>query len=454
MNEELIALIENSGFISNSRLNVRIIKEQSLDNLLKFCEQFSELSDFESIVSDRTTFSHASSLALSGSRHPCASLDCRNNKISELCQFAAMYSDRIYSYNFLQINLHHPDTNKQRFKAHLVEDLIVLATMYPLIKSGNIVPVTFSTICPTCLVVRSTSSTKNNVDNTFDSLCDRYLREVSHELTKIDNEYVINVTGPDDLIPHGFLRCSIYKESKQLTALLNATGKIKNGGKLNLNSDLLKILSIDKDFIGRIKSSVAFEVGSSHYLKSSYLSESDLEINIVMDVTEGIDSRRKSMLMQKYLTCVVPFLPDIPIESLLQLRKNENEHFIVFRQALMSAVNEYIKGDDKFNDSTAQQIYFDIVQPHLAKLDLKVKSAKRHFVKDTRRELVGWAGALSVGIAVGASMNLLAGTAAFGAIKAGSDLLNGVMSKSDSEESIKGEDMYFLWKARNLAQNE
>jgi len=75
-------------------------------------------------------------------------------------------------------------------------------------------------------------------------------------------------------------------------------------------------------------------------------------------------------------------------------------------------------------------------------------------VKDSRRKIVGWVGAISAGIFAGVSTsNILAGSVAFGAAKAGAELLDTIMSNSDAEESARQDDMYFLWRAKKLAKD-
>ena len=89
----------------------------------------------------------------------------------------------------------------------------------------------------------------------------------------------------------------------------------------------------------------------------------------------------------------------------------------------------------------------------MAKSYLKIRKAKASFRNSGYRKLVGWAGAISVGLYTGIfTANPLAGVAAFGAAKVGAEVIDDVMSKSDVTEVIKGDDMYFFVESKRTVK--
>jgi hypothetical protein len=156
--------------------------------------------------------------------------------------------------------------------------------------------------------------------------------------------------------------------------------------------------------------------------------------------------------MMKYLTCLIPFIDSVDSSKLIRLREDEQESFALFRSALNKAIDEYKVHGGTLTQRDAQAIYADIVQPRLAALDAKIRAAKRRLVKKSVREVLGWMGAISFGYYTGIfTGNPFAGAAAFGAAKAGAELLESTMTKSDVKETIKQDDMYFLWRVKELA---
>lgn len=458
MNSKVIALFENAGFMDNQRANIEEIQKAPFEKLMGFCEEFSELTSYVDKLPSRSAFSHSASLALGGGRVPCRSLGCRLERASELVQFASFYSDQVFVNNFLYDHITHPDpTDKNNEFMHneIRNDITLLTYMYPLISSGHIIPVTYNNICSHCLTVKSASeSSDKKFKSAYKNLEGRYLREVKYSLERVDDEFGLKAIGPEILLPHGeqfILYNSHHDKFKDMQEILEVC---KKEGFVDLTQQQVKKLAVHIDFVERIIGSVAFELGGANYLKTAYLSDSDLEIQFIQDFIDDPLAKRRDALMEKYLTCLVPFLGNILPSDLLKLREEEQEYFIVFRQSLNKAIDEYKINGKHFTERDAQSLYSDVIAPNLAKLDITINSAKRHFVKDSRRKLVGWAGSISVGILAGISTsNMLAGSVAFGAVKAGAELLDTVMSKSDAKEIARQDDMYFLWRAKKLVKN-
>lgn len=109
--------------------------------------------------------------------------------------------------------------------------------------------------------------------------------------------------------------------------------------------------------------------------------------------------------------------------------------------------------NESFTEQDAREIYSDIINPQLTKLDLKVKSAKRDLLKLSYRKGLAWTATISFGIYSGfIPSNLAAAATALGFSKVAADFLEMAMNKSDSEDNIRNDDMYFLWKVRQLSK--
>ncbi len=158
------------------------------------------------------------------------------------------------------------------------------------------------------------------------------------------------------------------------------------------------------------------------------------------------------MLMQKYLTCLLPFVESVDAQSLIKLRNSEQEAFILFRAALTKAIEEYKIAGDSFTERDAQAVYADILQPRLASLSAKISKADKSLFKGVVRKIAGWTGAISVGFLTGIFTTPLAGAAAFGATKIGAEVIEETMAKSDKKETISQDELYFLWKVKELSK--
>lgn len=455
--EKLVALLDNNGLLFDQGINKDAITSLTPSRIRRFFGELSEITTYENLQPHRSLFTHSASLSLGGERMPCAMLECRLEKLNELIQFATFYSDRVYIKNFTYGHFLHErfaSRDKSRLQMLLLEDVFLLNRLLPLIERGHIVPVTFTNICHHCLVSKSISSDSDDkVNNVTEYLKQRYLNEVKYYVEKAGAHYGVIAEGPEELLPHGRTVYTFSGRAPVIKKHPDIFNNLKSNDVITLSSEQVLALQPYNSYVEEALGSLAFELGSSHHLKTSYLSESELEINILKELTSDPTGIRRSNLMQKYLTCVVPFLSDIEPIDLIKLREGEGEHFIIFRQALNKAIDEYKKDTAILTERDAQAIYSEIIEPHIAKLDVKMKTASRKFQKNTRRKITSWVGAISTGFITGMfTSNFLAGTAAFGAVKAGADLIDDVLSSSDTEEVIRDDDMYFLWKVRKMSK--
>src|SRR5208283_5392210 len=162
---------------------------------------------------------------------------------------------------------------------------------------------------------------------------------------------------------------------------------------------------------------------------------------------------RRNTLIQQHLTCIVPFLNNISTSELLTLRNGEADAFISFRQAFAKAVDEHMKSKPgRLTQQDAEEIYKEVIEPELARLNQKVNTASKSLFKRSRAGILGWVAAISAGHYFGfLESGLIATAKALGLTKVAADLAGNLIGIS-SEDSIRNEKMYFLWKVQHRAQ--
>lgn len=457
METPLRDLFENPGLMVDGKPVFKRIQKASLRQIADLCLQSGDISSYENLHPVPSIFSHTASLPLGGDINPCGSISCRLQKVKELAQFAVLYSDKVYVRNFLYDKADEKSLTKMD-KDLVVEaftdDLIVFSTLLPLFEAGKVQLVTFQNLCPHCL---SLAGLQQNAGPQYDKaskdLEERYYSEVNYSLHYTEGVLELDARGPDILVPHGTLHNIFDDPTELVIRAARLIEKTKTAGEINLTSTQAKRIKAATYFFRPVIDSIAFELGGAHFLKTSYLSDSDLEVNFIRNVTTDPIARRRTTLMMKYLTCLIPFIDSVDTSKLLKLREDEQESFALFRSALNKAIDEYKVHGDTLTQRDAQAIYADLVEPRLATLDAKIRAAKRRFVKKSMREILGWTGAISLGYYTGifTGSPFVAGAAAFAAAKAGAKLIESTMTKSDVKETIEQDDMYFLWRVKEIA---
>jgi len=442
-----LALFENTGFIVNGKPNIRKIIDTPKSKLMHFCEEFAEITSYQALPPGHSIYSHSASLSLGGGPYPCASIECRIDKVKQLAQFATFYSDHVYLNNFTYRHVCHSNTTAG-FKKDVIDDVTILAYLYPLMKEGLISFVTYDQECPHCIAI---SAIGVNMGNKYEEACDylqeMYLTEVKYYLKREGAIIMLHTEGHESLIPHNNSYSDVRKKSDRYSYVNDIVGK--SSSEVLLTIDQVKELELNKGEANNIIRSMAIELNGAHFLKTSFLSENELEIDFLKQLSDS-NSLKRTNLMEKYLTCIVPFLQNVNPVNLLRLRNNENDSFVIFRQSLTKAIDEYKLIGESITERDAIALYSDIIQPNISRLDLKINSAKKNFSKDTTREVIGWVGAISAGFYLGVTTSsLLVGLAG---LKIGADIIKNVMIKSDPEESIRNEEMYYLWKIKQLSK--
>ncbi len=458
METPLQDLFENPGLIVDGKPVFKRIRNVSLSQIAGLCQQSGDISSYENLHPVPSIFYHTASLPLGGDRYPCSSISCRLQKVKELAQFAALYSDKVYIRNFLYDHAEEKmltKLDKDFVVKKFLDDLIVFSTLLPLVKAGKVQLVTFQRICPHCLSVKSLHQNAGpQYDKASKDLQKKYYSEVNYSLCYRRGAFELKANGPGVLVPHGTIYHHFADPTKLMTQAPRLAEKTKTAGEVRLTPAQARKIGAGKNFFGPVINSIAFELGGAHFLKTSYLSDNDLEVDFIRSLSSDPIARRRTTLMMKYLTCLVPFIDSVDTSRLIRLRENEQEAFSLFRAALNKAIDEYKLHGDTLTQRDAQTVYADIIQPRLAALDAKIRAAKRSFLKKGMREVLGWTGAISLGYYTGIfTGSPFAGAAAFGAAKVAAEILQSTMAKSDVKETIKQDDMYFLWRVKELAHD-
>ena len=141
----------------------------------------------------------------------------------------------------------------------------------------------------------------------------------------------------------------------------------------------------------------------------------------------------------------LPSLAGVPISDLISLRIDEQDAFNAFRGSLTRAAAKMVKARDK---RQAKDLIHDMVQPELARIRQRLRTARRAFARKTALSVTLAAISTTCGVLVGLPFAGLAGIGMLlpaGVAAAGAKYL-------DEKQGVEMSDMFFLWKALEHAQ--
>jgi hypothetical protein len=244
---------------------------------------------------------------MGGGTAPCANLSCRIRHVDQLVQFAAFCSDKVYIHNFSAITSqphsgYISSLDERRYT--LIDDLYVLLRLRPLIEAGLIVPVTSTDeVCPQCIALDAFGA---EADKRFlrerKQLATRFLKEMTIFLSYRDGEWLLACEAPEELLEHGGAYMAYDAPPEPLNQMPRLIRRAFDGETVQLSRDMRLRLKRHEDLAGEIIGSVVFEMAVSKLLRTSYVSETELPIEILSAVSGDRDLARRNSLVQKHLT--------------------------------------------------------------------------------------------------------------------------------------------------------
>ena len=454
MSSDLFETIQSEGLIKGNKANSRKIKKLSKSQIIDFAMLTRELTLSKHMSREKTAYAFSSSLSLDGGSYPCSTLSCRLEKAKKLAQFAALYNDKIYINYYPVDYLSHPEeinsSELERLQLTLFNDLEVLAYLRPLIEAQKIIPISHPKYCPHCLAIKSFGSDADQrFRNIFDGLVKRYSNEITVTLERLSDTYFLVAYGPEELLSHGAHVFMFKTGFPNMEKIPNVLSQLEDGKEFTLSPSQVRKIKLDQGLATVVRNNLGFELASTQSINTNYLTDSSLDIDILRNLSGNPAIDERNQIIQKHLTCLVPFVENADPEDLLKIRQNEGDAFIIFRNSLNQVIDEYKERGNFFTENDAREIFGDMIEPKLAQLNTKVKAAQKSLIKNTVSKIAGWGAAISFGWYAGLLPTDLATAAtALGLTKIVAELTESILSKSNTGDTIQDEPMYFLWKLR------
>jgi len=445
--KELISLLRSKDLITSSGVKYRTLSSYTL---AKFVDLSTEI---ENIIKEGhrpitpSLFSHSASLGLSGSALECRSVMCRLERINKLARFALMYSDKVVISSFFAgyKDISDKDTLYQALHS-FYEDLIVLFEIKEAIASGLIQFFSPATdICFTCQAKSLLGSeAAKKFDSSYRQLQNDFLDNMSVKCEKRHDEYGFVCNGPNPYLDHAGVWV-MHSLSPEIQKRPRISKNIESGKIVNISKTLTSELKLHEYMAHQVATNAIYGLSTSTCLNTNFLTENELHLNLLNSLQSNHEIVKKNKIAADHLISIVPFVEDVDINNLIKLRKRENESFLVYRQALNQAIDEFVKSGSQFTENDARVLYSDVISPTLASLDKKIKKAKKDLVSKPLRSLTGVVGAISFGLLTGIiTPDISAIASAIGLAKFGGDFIKDVMATGDQDDVIEEHHYYFL----------
>jgi hypothetical protein len=360
-------------------------------------------------------------------------------KLDFLARFAALYANNVT----LPLPLTHPDnaSDIDHCRDDLYRTLMSLFALRPLIENGIVRPVTMRTTH--CEHVKPfVDEMKTFVHAAADWGAKQFLNdfEIAYQLPERSpsGRPTAYINGPEDLLDHGSM-VALFDEGPSWRA---KSWKYDDEGKSTLKGKK-KLLFIEQIF-NTIADDTTFYLAYGQHHRSRLLTDRSGEAFLLglLNQDEKLQSTSQAM---EFLSHSIPLLADIPLSTVLRIRREERDSFESYRRAITSLTAEVMAENGSLSVEAAKNAFKAKLEPQIERVKAEVTAER---TKQARRLAIGipsLAAAVLIG-AWGALPILAKGALGVASTAVGTGLLSkAAASKCEHGADLRQRnDLYFL----------
>lgn len=382
----------------------------------------------------------------------CHHYPCRTSKLDFLGRYAALYANNV----IVPLPLSSPDNAAKRLvdATHdLSQSIQSLLQLRPLIDAGLITPVIMKSFhcVHTYEWAHKMIEAVHRAAMGLAKDSSRLFRVVYQLPEKSPTgESTVYVEGPEDLIEHGEM-VGTWVEGNRWRL---KSWRFDRDGKVEIRGQK-KLSRIYELAFEKIANDTSFYLAFARLHSARYLSDRSGETVLLEALVDDEDIATNNRQLHA-MGHLVPLLGDLPVSTLLRIRREDRNAFARYRSALRQLLNEMVLRKRRISKREVDELFRDKIVPEL----LRMKSELRQERKRQTRRIAGGIASLSAGVslgAFGAFLPMLAKAAAVGAsLMVGGRLLSKAaedVCEHGSNLAAKN-DFYFLLKVAEEAGME
>ncbi len=454
---EVYDLLAKMGLDNESSIEKKIMHDMSLVEILKLNEEISsKIAPINEIEHEESpNYNFTINGELSGQDYGgCSGTNCRLERVNELNRFASLWADKVYIHSYFdghKIMSEAEQVSKNpsaepSFKKNYAGHLKCFNKLKPLVEKGIVQLIGGHGVCPKCYAekIDEIDNIQDMLKKHVEELAGRY-RENIHAVLLKDKRleklglYTVALKVPEDIDHHEQTNLTSPTIPKRLEKKLITSGK-----EIVLSKRELKEMHIPESIIMELVNSVLFSqvLAKAQGLDTSFCTNSHLEVKLMNYISNSEKAIDRNQVLQRELACELPILTGIPLEYLLEIREKNHEAFVVYRDAIKGAINEYLsKG---LNNKEIKELYVDVIRPKINSLNSAIKVIKERARKNLALDIIVLITCGAFGLLSNTLLAQIPLLAASGVSVR--EIAKNISKSIGTPDEIKGSDFYFLWK--------
>ena len=430
--------------LDNVHEQIQKFKKEKIVNILNGCVECISVFKQDTNEADIHDLNFAPSLEFTGSCDTCQITECIKITANNLLRFATLYSSRTYMWEPFTKHLDWMDFSD--FGRHILANDIMTILLYKKAVLSNILVLVrenfhFCSHCYSKNLVNSGSTSINLFETLKEQTRKIYKENCNYILTphsdpRFDDKYIIEIDSKDPKYTFHKPTTAFYELSnKQIEKVVRRKSKKIYKNEIN---KFPHILSHSDDIANKIvMQNYLSELTNSHFLTPN---------EVDMEIINSVNSKSKNtehFNILESLNHAVPYISELPISDIIELREKDNESFVNYRYEIQKLYKE-LKADDTLN---AKEYFGDIIRPKLNEIDQTVKNFKKAKRKSIIHNAVLATGFITIGAFNVFDTRFASALSALGGFNHGNNLQKSVLGNY-SEEIFENK-FYFLWRLKN-----
>jgi hypothetical protein len=357
-----------------------------------FDQQMKEFSQGDA-PQDIDPFSFVASKSLRGASD-CGSYFCQVQKLDVLGRYAALYATRI----LLPLPLQAPEKLSDEAQAayQVSHASLALLRLRPLLDAGLVFPVVMRAPAE-CVHVLARQERMIEVmqDVAYDAAKEfqgdfRIRFQLPEKApTGIPSVYI---EGPEDFLEHGGL-VMLIDEPKEFRL---KSWRYDRHGMVELHG--ARKLSFLAGIFSGIADETTFYLAYGRNRNARYLASRSGE-TFLLDLVTSQDEElaASNAALNAYMTHSLPLLDDMPLASLVRIRRQERDSFAQYRLAIGRLLAEVAKKKKRIGKQEVRELFREQIEPELLKMKSELHQERRRQFK----RIVGGPGAMAASVGLG-----------------------------------------------------
>jgi len=441
----IISILEDKGLVSDELVQrfvfgnpskvvfeVRDALSEALD------EEFYRIYDAGE-ANPRNPFTFLASSSMRGEA-ACAEWNCRLSRVAGFARYSALYCDRVYVPLQITGRTHYPSEADELHAFGL--GVASILQLRPLIESETVLlqPHVLS-VCPKCL--RGKVPSYGAIEKAA-----KELQEENSAAFSIcydsRNPRELEIRGPEAYLEHAQSYFTLHRKFRWQ--------RKSTEGTIELTRDEIEKSQLLDEIFEELQVDVLTQQFYGIQCNATYLAGRAGEAELLKKLSQDEQVELNASVLCEKLTHSVPLLSDLPLKTILRVRRDEPEAFENYRAAVSQIVRDHISSGKPVGRKEAAEIYRDALLPQLVSLRARAKALRSSALRKALVKTAATSAVLGIGVFGGfLPTQMLALFKALGSTKLVADLGEAYANIERNASEVRSHNMYFLLRLRAAA---